>query len=279
MKKNLLIVFITLSYFIFGSTLDEKVKKIFVDAFSYYEGKVKVEKSNESYNIILDFKTVDFNSEYYTLLNFIADALNYSNYKITEKNNDVNTITVICDKTFKRIEKISFDYESSISKVKYNVLYKLNNRNTILSEKDFLVYLKDKCIPFNSNFDSFLKSIKINDYDLEIEGLNSGIYDEIVELNIKGMGINALGIATPEGRYLLKIDLDKTNRGIKKGDTYDKLLKVYGKENISVEYEGQDWGSQKIYTLGDKQLRFLVVDGEIYQIMITQNFKYEMNYK
>lgn len=224
-----------------------------------------------------------FNLRYdFNLLNELAKANSYNNYKIVYANAVINSVEVFCNHKNKEIIKTivnNDDKTKDINEYSYNLKTKNN-----LCDKDFEVYYKKYKISKNIDTDKFISKFGYGDANDNNNLGHIGKGDDGCERNAFGYedGNNYIRLImlniNEEDGGLERVDVDKTNRNIKCGDSKEKLIKIYGHPNFVIKTDvnkGKHEEDEFVYQYSSQELRFYVYQSKIVNISLEYSNLYK----
>ncbi|MBO9610291.1 MAG: hypothetical protein J7639_30305 [Paenibacillaceae bacterium] len=218
----------------------------------------KVEfKDNETYPIFY----VDFiQTPNYTFYTELAEANGYWNFSVVNTDRGgKEVVDVVCDASKKRVIHIS-GYEE----------YKLADPVVKLTEDDFSLYTEGKFQPFDLNWTSYADIALVSSVS-QYKGESYWSYH-----------YGNLSAAVTAGRFgeVMSIGIERTIRGIIKGDSAEKVKQLYGEPNEIVQNLAFAANRTLVYNDdGDKQLLFDLEADQIQWIQINIASYYNILYR
>jgi len=218
----------------------------------------KVEfKENETYPIFY----VDFiQTPNYTFYMELAEANGYWNFAVVNTDHGgKDAVEVVCEASKKRIVHISGYQE-----------YKLADPVVKLTEDDFSLYTEGKFQPFDLKWTSYADISLIS----SVSQYKGGSYWSYHYGNLYA--------AVTAGRFgeVMSINLERTIRGISKGDSAEKVKQLYGEPNEIVQSLVFAANRTLVYNGdGDVQLLFDLEADQIQWIQINRASDYNILYR
>lgn len=271
MKKLIFICLLIIGISVYAVDTKSTVKELFYEQNLYTLSQV-VEKDNVLTIILSD--GINAIASDYTFLSTIGEKSGFLNFKLIEKGKKDNEVNVYESKKDMRIEKIVEKNGNSVIEVNY----KLINKGSTLTNEDFKVWYKKRFFTLKESVTELINELGIKDNEIDTQVVSENIYSYQI-MSIKGKGINLTALNDSDEMSITGIEVIKTIRDIKIGDSYEKLLAKYGKENISIEIKNNKIEPEKIYFVGNKELRFIFRNNKISQIFIILNNQYQKMYR
>ena len=146
------------------------------------------------------------------------------------------------------------------------------------SNDDFEVWYKNKFFSLKDSVAELIKELKIKDNEIATRVISENIYS-YQTMSIKGKWVNITALNDSDDMSITGIEVTKTKRGIEIGDSHEKLLEKYGKENISIEIKNIKAEPEIIYIFRNKELRFIFRNNKINQIFITLDNQHQKMFR